>query len=159
VLAQERWEVVSFSAIAEADELHRIETIWGPRCFERRPGEALHPDREPLEVLDHIRRTIGEYNFAGQYHQSPAPLGGGLVKATSCTAVTIGCWHTNSATVASLRNASSATLAFNCAQAAASSFCSSVRSSSLSWSRLHLSRWSYFRGPLLAPCRAAPPYL
>jgi hypothetical protein len=24
----------------------------------------LHPDREPLEVLDRIRRTIGEYNFA-----------------------------------------------------------------------------------------------
>ncbi len=41
----------------------------------------MHPDREPLEVLDRIRRTIGEYNFAGQYQQSPAPLGGGLVKA------------------------------------------------------------------------------
>ena len=25
--------------------------------------------------------TIGEYNLAGQYQQSPAPLGGGLVKA------------------------------------------------------------------------------
>ena len=41
----------------------------------------MHPDREPLETLDRIRRTIGEYNFAGQYQQSPAPLGGGLVKA------------------------------------------------------------------------------
>ena len=41
----------------------------------------MHPDREPLEVLDRIRRTIGEYNFAGQYQQSPAPLGGGQVKA------------------------------------------------------------------------------
>ena len=81
VLAQEQWEVLSFPAIAEADEVHQIETIWGPRCFTRRQGEALHPDREPLETLDHIRRTIGEYNFAGQYQQSPAPLGGGLVKA------------------------------------------------------------------------------
>ena len=44
-------------------------------------GEALHPAREPLAVLQNIRRTIGEYNFAGQYQQSPAPLGGGLVKA------------------------------------------------------------------------------
>jgi predicted phage terminase large subunit-like protein len=60
--------------------MHRIETIWGPRCFRRRQGEALHSDREPLETLDHIRRTIGEYNFAGQYQQTPAPLGGGLVK-------------------------------------------------------------------------------
>src|SRR5271163_2160775 len=32
-------------------------------------------------VIDHIRRTTGEYNFAGQYQQSPAPFGGGLVKA------------------------------------------------------------------------------
>jgi phage terminase large subunit-like protein len=32
-------------------------------------------------MLDQIRKTIGEYNFAGQYQQAPAPLGGGLVKA------------------------------------------------------------------------------
>jgi predicted phage terminase large subunit-like protein len=81
VLAQEPWEVLSFPAIAEEDEVHRIETIWGPRCFTRRRGEALHLDREPLETLEHIRRTIGEYNFAGQYQQSPAPSGGGMVKA------------------------------------------------------------------------------
>ncbi len=81
VLGQEQWEILSFPAIAEKDEEHRIETILEPRCFARRQGEALHPDREPLEVLDRIRRTIGEYNFAGQYQQSPAPLGGGLVKA------------------------------------------------------------------------------
>ena len=81
VLAQEPWEVLSFPAIAEADEVQEIETIWGPRCFRRRQGEVLHPDREPLETLEHIRQTIGEYNFAGQYQQSPAPLGGGLVKA------------------------------------------------------------------------------
>src|ERR1700746_153374 len=48
VLAQEGWEVLSFPAIAEADEVHRIETIWGEPCFRRRHGEALHPDREPL---------------------------------------------------------------------------------------------------------------
>jgi predicted phage terminase large subunit-like protein len=81
VLAQEAWEVVRFPAIAEADEIHEIETIWGPRSFSRRQGEALHPEREPLDTLDRIRRTIGEYNFAGQYQQTPAPLGGGMVKA------------------------------------------------------------------------------
>ena len=80
VLAQEDWEILSFPAIAEADEVHRIETIWGPRCFRRRQGEALHPDREPLETLDHLRRVIGEYEFAGQYQQCPPLLGGGLVK-------------------------------------------------------------------------------
>src|SRR5215469_305005 len=81
VLAQEEWEVLRFPAIAEADEVHQIETIWGLERFTRRRGEALHADREPLETLDGIRRTIGDYNFAGQYQQSPAPLGGGLVKA------------------------------------------------------------------------------
>jgi predicted phage terminase large subunit-like protein len=74
-------EILSFPAIAETEEVHRIETIGGPVCLRRRPGEPLHPDREPLEILERIRRTIGEYNFAGQYQQSPAPLGGGLVKA------------------------------------------------------------------------------
>jgi hypothetical protein len=44
VLAQEPWEVVSFPAIAEVDEAHRIETIWEPRCFTRARGEALHDD-------------------------------------------------------------------------------------------------------------------
>src|SRR5437660_6177684 len=81
VLGQEQWEVLSFPAIAEKDEEHRIEKILEPRRFTRRQGEALHPDREPLEVLDRIRRTIGEHNFAGQNQQSPARLGGGLVKA------------------------------------------------------------------------------
>jgi predicted phage terminase large subunit-like protein len=80
VLAQEEWEVVRFPAIAEEDEVHRIETILGPLTFMRRRGEALHPEREPLDTLDRILHTIGEYNFAGQYQQSPAPLGGGLVK-------------------------------------------------------------------------------
>src|SRR5437763_15396869 len=81
VLAQEEWDIVRFPAIAEADEVHQIDTIFGPRCFTRRQDEPLHLEREPLETLDRIRRTIGEYNFAGQYQQAPAPLGGGLVKA------------------------------------------------------------------------------
>ncbi len=80
VLAQEDWEVVRFPAIAEDDETHWIDTVAGPRVFSRPRGEALHPSREPLAMLDAIRRTIGEYNFAGQYQQAPAPLGGGMVK-------------------------------------------------------------------------------
>jgi predicted phage terminase large subunit-like protein len=81
VLAQEDWEVVRFPAIAEMDESWLIDTLRGPRVFGRRQGEALHPERESLSMLEQIRKTIGEYNFAGQYQQAPAPLGGGLVKA------------------------------------------------------------------------------
>jgi predicted phage terminase large subunit-like protein len=80
VLKQEGWEVVSFPAIAEVDERHVVETAFGRREFFRRAGEALHPERESLETLRQIRATIGEYNFAGQYQQSPAPAGGGMVK-------------------------------------------------------------------------------
>ena len=81
VLAQEDWEVVSFPAIAEDDESQIIETVWGPKLLTRHQGEALHPAREPLAMLEHLRQMIGEYNFAGQYQQAPTPLGGGLVKA------------------------------------------------------------------------------
>ena len=81
MLAQDDWEVLRFPAIAEEDEAHAVETVWGPRHFTRRRGEALHPEREPAAMLEQIRRTIGEYNFAGQYQQAPAPQGGGMVKA------------------------------------------------------------------------------
>jgi hypothetical protein len=58
---------VRIPAIADANELHRVETVFGWQSFRRRAGEALHPEREPPEMLEQIRRTIGEYNFAGQY--------------------------------------------------------------------------------------------
>jgi predicted phage terminase large subunit-like protein len=81
VLEQERWDLVRLPAIAEEDETHVIESPVRTRTVCRRAGEPLHPEREPLTVLEHLRRTIGEYNFAGQYQQQPAPHGGGMVKA------------------------------------------------------------------------------
>jgi hypothetical protein len=61
VLAQEDWEVVRLSAIAEEDQWHRLETVFGRQSFRRKAGEALHPEREPPEMLGHLRRTVGEY--------------------------------------------------------------------------------------------------
>jgi predicted phage terminase large subunit-like protein len=81
VLEQEHWEHVRLPAIAEEDETHVIAGRYRTRVVRRKAGEALHPAREPLKLLEHLRRTIGEYNFAGQYQQLPSPLGGGLVKA------------------------------------------------------------------------------
>jgi hypothetical protein len=80
LLKREGWEIVSFPAIAEVDERHVVETAFGRKEFLRRTGEALHSTRESLETLAQIRSAIGEYNFAGQYQQSPAPAGGGMVK-------------------------------------------------------------------------------
>ena len=77
-LGVEPWKVIRFPAIAEEDEIHVIQSSCGtrPRRFERRAGEALHSEREPLEVLNRLREALGEYNFSGQYQQAPAPLGG-----------------------------------------------------------------------------------
>ena len=80
VLEQEDWDLVRLPAIAEEDECHRIMSTSRTRTVSRRIGEALHPEHEPLDVLENLRRTVGEFNFAGQYQQQPAPLGGGLVK-------------------------------------------------------------------------------
>jgi predicted phage terminase large subunit-like protein len=80
VLAQESWEVLSFPAIAECEETFSFETIWGPRQYTRQLGDLLHPERESQVTLARLRQTIGEYNFAGQYQQAPAPFGGGMVK-------------------------------------------------------------------------------
>jgi predicted phage terminase large subunit-like protein len=81
VLGQEEWNLLRLQAIAEQDEQFEIETTTGRRTFRRSAGELLHPEREPREVIDRIRQTLGEYNFAGQYQQEPAPAGGALVKA------------------------------------------------------------------------------
>jgi ubiquinone/menaquinone biosynthesis C-methylase UbiE len=72
-MAQEKWEVVRLSAIAEEDEWHRVETVFGRQSFRRKAGEVLHPVREPPEMLGPLRRTLGEYNFAAQYQQAPSP--------------------------------------------------------------------------------------
>jgi hypothetical protein len=80
LLGQGGWTLLRLPAIAEEDEEHLIETPYGQQRFVRRANEALHPEREPLETLESIKFIQGEYNFAGQYQQQPAPLGGGMVK-------------------------------------------------------------------------------
>jgi predicted phage terminase large subunit-like protein len=82
LLEREDWEVLSLPAIAEQDETFSIEALYGRRQFVRVAGQALHPARESLKVLRIIRATVGEYNFASQYQQGPAPLEGGLVKCS-----------------------------------------------------------------------------
>jgi predicted phage terminase large subunit-like protein len=80
VTAQEDWELVSFPAVAETDETFAYNTAKGPAVAVRHAGQALHEGREPLDALARVRRALGEYNFAGQYQQSPAPLGGGMIR-------------------------------------------------------------------------------
>lgn len=73
--------VLSLPAIAEVDETHEFTTPFGRHVWSRRAGEALHPERVPLHELERLQGQMGEYVWASQYQQRPAPLGGGLVKA------------------------------------------------------------------------------
>jgi predicted phage terminase large subunit-like protein len=81
VLAQDakQWDVVAPPAIAEKDEVHPYANAFGAGEHRRAEGEALHPDREPLSVLNEIRALQGSYLFEAQYQQRPAPRDGGIV--------------------------------------------------------------------------------
>lgn len=73
-------KIVSFPAIAQEDEAHEFRTPFGTRRHERRAGEALHPEREPIDLLERQRTAMGTRLFSAQYLQMPAPPGGSLVK-------------------------------------------------------------------------------
>src|SRR5262249_9689728 len=77
LLEQEGWTHLNLPAIAESD--FRIPL--GPgRYHLRRVGDLLHPEREPREVLDEFKRSMGSLDFAAQYQQEPVAEGGNLIK-------------------------------------------------------------------------------
>lgn len=76
--SDESYRHICLPAIAEQDEEWRI----GNKIIVRRKGEALHPERENLDMLRYAREQMGEYAFSGQYQQNPAPLDGGIIKAS-----------------------------------------------------------------------------
>lgn len=65
----DHWRVVNFPAIATEDELHR------------RAGEALHPERYPLEQLLAIKKALGTRDWEALYQQRPTPDGGAIFKS------------------------------------------------------------------------------
>jgi predicted phage terminase large subunit-like protein len=71
------WTHLNLPAIALSDGTIEL----GNGCsHRRRTGDLLHPEREPLEVLNEIRATMGEFHFSAQYQQSPLPEEGNLLK-------------------------------------------------------------------------------
>lgn len=46
----------------------------------RLPGEALWPERYPVEILTQIKNRLGTYSWGGQYQQNPTPSEGGVMK-------------------------------------------------------------------------------
>ena len=76
----EAWDVLSLPAIAEKDERYDLVTPYGRRLIHRRAGEVLHPALLPASVLESLRQSMNEYNFAAQYQQDPQPPSGLIVK-------------------------------------------------------------------------------
>ena len=71
------WTILSLPAIAEANE---EVAIGEGKIHKRTAGEALHPEREPLSVLENLRRELGPDVFAAQYQQCPVPPGGAMIR-------------------------------------------------------------------------------
>lgn len=79
--ALERWHIVLFEAIKKSrEEIEREEMIderptFPPSCTIepdwRQPGEALNPERYPVEALLKIKRRIGDYFFNALFQQRP----------------------------------------------------------------------------------------
>ena len=65
----DKWHVINYPAIAEHDEPHR------------RAGEALHPERYPLDSLLKIKGAVGSADWASLYQGRPTALGGNIIKS------------------------------------------------------------------------------
>ena len=77
LMEQGGWEVLSLPAIAEVEQ----EVPIGPgKVHYRRVGDVLHPEREPLAVLERLKAEMGTYDYNAQYLQAPVPLGGNMIK-------------------------------------------------------------------------------
>lgn len=73
----EDWTVLQLPAIAETEESVPI----GPgQVHVRKAGDVLHPEREPLAVLESLQRALGSATFSAQYQQRPIPADGEVVR-------------------------------------------------------------------------------
>jgi len=68
-LAHEKWTVIKCPAIAEENDL-----------LKRKPGEALWPERFPLERMERTRKTLTSEDWNALYQQNPVPKEGGLIQ-------------------------------------------------------------------------------
>ena len=65
----DNWRIIRLPAIAEEGD-----------PLGRRPGDALNPDRYPVEELLKIKAVLGSWAFEALYQQRPMPAEGGLFK-------------------------------------------------------------------------------
>jgi predicted phage terminase large subunit-like protein len=75
----ERWHVVNLPAVAEEQPQEFPEACTVEPDF-RTPGEALCPERYPLDKLAKLAKRVGTYFWNSLYQQNPVPLEGGMFK-------------------------------------------------------------------------------
>lgn len=71
------WEHLKIPAIAVEDQ---IVPLTRGRVHIRRSGDLLHPEREPIEVLEALKAAMGSLAFAAQYQQDPVPAVGNVIR-------------------------------------------------------------------------------
>lgn len=76
-LMEKGFEVLSLPTIAEREE-HL--PLYGNAVFVPRQGEALFPERDPVPVLEDMRRVMGPSAFSAQMQQQPVPLFGNRIR-------------------------------------------------------------------------------
>lgn len=64
----EKWDRLSLPAIAEKNDKHRKE------------GEALWPNKYPINVLLETKKLLGGYEWGALYQGNPTPAEGGIIK-------------------------------------------------------------------------------
>jgi predicted phage terminase large subunit-like protein len=77
LLEQNGWTHLNLPAIADTE----YQIPLGPGRFHQRLlGDVLHAEREPHEVLDKLKASMGSIDFQSQYQQEPVAEGGNLIK-------------------------------------------------------------------------------
>jgi predicted phage terminase large subunit-like protein len=71
------WTVLKLAAIAQSDEAI---PLLGGKLHHRKIGDVLSPTREPLHILNDLKRQLGSDYFSAQHQQEPVPPGGAMIK-------------------------------------------------------------------------------
>ena len=78
VLIQTRWHESDLPGFLLQTQKDEWDVLTLPAISEK--GEALWPERFPIQTLEEIKRTIGLQDFTALYQQTPSPAEGNLIK-------------------------------------------------------------------------------
>lgn len=63
-----------------AESRKRLTVVLGNKKYKSPHETLLFPERFDETILQDLRRDLGDYAYAGQYLQEPAPIGGGVLR-------------------------------------------------------------------------------